>query len=412
MLRAAAVAQLAAALLPGSAAANWQCNAALNLNAGCSQHGGADCLVCAGKDQWVLRVAGCSNADIQDYCNVSPNGAHCSTAQGMAYNHDMTGKVAVLTGGDTGIGYETALALAGVHATVVIAAYDLVHGTKIASNISAATGNSHVSALQIDLASFASVRSFANSLMSQHAVVDILLNDAGISDNPTGEITKDGFERVMQVNYIGPFLLTELLLPALRKSAAAAKVINVASGASFQACSWSNRGPNCLSGQAAWTSDATTPCPPKTGFQAMNTNYGITKFMQVAHMKALAARERRLKSTLHAYSLRPGYVETPMTDDPDPGGMDSYAFCVMACGAEGLTCTQGQPGGTCPMPPQNGAATPSFLSVTDITKLTEGAFYYECDAIAEPTTPGWDWKRDPERLFNLTSTWIGAHLVR
>ena len=144
----------------------------------------------------------------------------------------------------------------------------------------------------------------------------------------------------------------------------------------------------------------------------MNTNYVITKFMQVAHMKALAARERRLKSTLHAYSLRPGYVETPMTDDPDPGGMDSYAFCVMACGAEGLTCPQGQPGGTCPMPPQNGAATPSFLSVTDITKLTEGAFYYECDAIAEPTTPGWDWKRDPERLFNLTSTWIGAHLVR
>ena len=86
-------------------------------------------------------------------------------------------------------------------------------------------------------------------------------------------------------------------------------MINVASGASFQACSWSNRGPNCLSGQEAWLSDARTPCPPKTGFQAMNTNYGITKFMQVAHMKALAARERLLKSTLHAYSLRPGYVE-------------------------------------------------------------------------------------------------------
>ena len=79
------VAQLAALLLPRSGAENWQCNAALNLNAGCSQHGGADCLVCAGKDQWVLRVAGCSNSDIQDYCNASPNGAHCSTAQGMAY---------------------------------------------------------------------------------------------------------------------------------------------------------------------------------------------------------------------------------------------------------------------------------------------------------------------------------------
>ena len=157
-----------------------------------------------------------------------------------ATGSDLSGAVAVVTGGDTGIGLGTVEALASVKATVIIAAYDLAHGNATAESVAEKFGNPHVRAMQIDLSSFASVRSFAAALLREFPVIDVLVNDAGIDLNPSGlaPLTKDGFERVFQVNYLGPFLLTQLLLPALRTSgrAGGGRVINVASSYSYVNC--------------------------------------------------------------------------------------------------------------------------------------------------------------------------------
>ena len=91
-----------------------------------------------------------------------------------------------------------------------------------------------------------------------HKSVDILINDAGISSNPAGlpPNTEDGFERVFQVNYLGPFLLTQLLLPALRASESA-RVIDVASSASYMSCAFYLNYHDCLASPEKWEQDAT-----------------------------------------------------------------------------------------------------------------------------------------------------------
>ena len=143
---------------------------------------------------------------------------------------------------------------------------------------------------------------------------------------------------MFQVNYLGPFYLTELLLPALRTSAAVGggRVINVASSASYMNCGEAKRKPDCLANELQWHSDATT-APVGSG-----TNYGITKFAQVAHMQELSQREAARGSAVTAYSLRPGLVSTDMTT-----GMTNHtAEAKMICSWMNLPY---QPGVKCPL---------------------------------------------------------------
>ena len=111
---------------------------------------------------------------------------------------------------------------------------------------------------QIDLSAFDSIRRFTDELLSKHSKLDVLVNNAGMSGMPLPSgltpITGDGFERVFQVNYLGPFYLTELLLPALRASTApgGGRVINVASSASYLNCGMAGRAPDCLANELQW----------------------------------------------------------------------------------------------------------------------------------------------------------------
>jgi NAD(P)-dependent dehydrogenase (short-subunit alcohol dehydrogenase family) len=143
------------------------------------------------------------------------------------------GRLAVVTGSTSGIGYETALALARAGARVVIAARN---GKKAADAIAAIRRVHHNADLTfrlLDTARLASVRAFATEWDEPHPI-DILVLNAGIASVPQREETEDGFERQLATNYLGHFALTALLLPHI-KTVYGSRIVQVASIAHRQA---------------------------------------------------------------------------------------------------------------------------------------------------------------------------------
>ncbi|NAS23576.1 SDR family NAD(P)-dependent oxidoreductase [Herbidospora sp. NEAU-GS84] len=124
---------------------------------------------------------------------------------------DQRGRVAVITGGNTGIGFETAKVLAARGASVVLAVRDADKGKQAAAEITAAHPEADVTVQRLDLASLASVRAAAGELRAAHDRVDLLVNNAGIMYTPR-RTTADGFELQFGTNHLGHFALTGLLL--------------------------------------------------------------------------------------------------------------------------------------------------------------------------------------------------------
>jgi NAD(P)-dependent dehydrogenase (short-subunit alcohol dehydrogenase family) len=139
----------------------------------------------------------------------------------------MHGQTVVITGGNSGIGKETArqLALAGAH--VVLACRNMASAAKTAEELSACCAGSGVDIVELDLNSFSSIRACAASIASLRGGIDVLINNAGtyVQGNT---LTENGLNPVMQTNYFGPFLLTLLLLPSLA-ARAPSRVVNVTS---------------------------------------------------------------------------------------------------------------------------------------------------------------------------------------
>ena len=132
----------------------------------------------------------------------------------------------IITGGNSGIGKETARILAWRKARVIIGCRNITNGLQAAGDIIDNTGNRNVEVRKLDLASFQSVRDFAEEIGRDEERVDILINNAGYLGPYLS--TVDGFENTMQVNYLSQFLLTHLLLDKL-KASAPSRIINVSS---------------------------------------------------------------------------------------------------------------------------------------------------------------------------------------
>ncbi|KAJ8710194.1 hypothetical protein PYW07_009560 [Mythimna separata] len=126
-------------------------------------------------------------------------------------NVRLDGKIALVTGGNQGIGLETARDLAARGARVLIACRDAKKAAEAIADIAATTGSKLVQYRPLDLAKFSSVRQFAEDFNSSYDRLDILVNNAGCAGF-NQELTEDGVDIVMQVNYFGAFLLTSLLL--------------------------------------------------------------------------------------------------------------------------------------------------------------------------------------------------------
>ncbi|GAA4533677.1 SDR family NAD(P)-dependent oxidoreductase [Mycobacterium paraffinicum] len=127
---------------------------------------------------------------------------------------DQTGRVAVITGANTGLGYETAAALADHGARVVLAVRDLDKGKDAAARITARSPHAEVALQELDLTSLDSVRAAAEQLKADYDRVDLLINNAGVMFTPKAT-TKDGFELQFGTNHLGHFALTGLLLDRL-----------------------------------------------------------------------------------------------------------------------------------------------------------------------------------------------------
>ncbi|GAB7144773.1 SDR family NAD(P)-dependent oxidoreductase [Mycobacterium riyadhense] len=140
---------------------------------------------------------------------------------------DQTGRTAVITGANTGLGFETAAALAAHGARVVLAVRNLDKGKQAAARIAAATPGAEVDLQELDLTSLESVRAAAAQLRSDHERIDLLINNAGVMYTPKST-TADGFEMQFGTNHLGHFAFTGLLLDRLLP-VAGSRVVTVSS---------------------------------------------------------------------------------------------------------------------------------------------------------------------------------------
>jgi NAD(P)-dependent dehydrogenase (short-subunit alcohol dehydrogenase family) len=142
-------------------------------------------------------------------------------------DHIMRGKIAMVTGANSGMGKEIALALAGKGADLVMVCRDPRRGEGARAEVQQKTGNGAVELLVADLSSQQSIRHLVQEFAARHDRLNVLVNNAGVLLSQRQE-TVDGIETVFATNHLGPFLLTNLLLPTLT-AGAPSRIVTVAS---------------------------------------------------------------------------------------------------------------------------------------------------------------------------------------
>lgn len=200
---------------------------------------------------------------------------------------DLSGRRCLVTGGNSGLGYEAARALASLGATVVLLCRDAARGNEAARSIRAATGNERVCVEAFDTASLVSVQDAALHLGSKP--VDVLIHNAGLLPTARHE-TVDGLELTFATHVVGPFLLTKMLRGALEASGAG-RVVWVSSGGMYA--------------QRLDLSDVNWRTRPYDGVKA----YAETKRAQVI-LSELWAEELR-ESGVVVNAMHPGWADTP-----------------------------------------------------------------------------------------------------
>jgi len=213
----------------------------------------------------------------------------------------MRGGTAIVTGANSGIGFETAAALAGMGARVVLTARDPAKGKSAVEEILRRHPSGDVTAVELDLARLDDVRSFATDFLERFDRLDVLVNNAGVWLAERA-VTADGFETMFQVNHLGPFLLTNLLLDRL-KASARSRVVTVASEAHrFARLDFED-----LQTERAYR-----------GMKA----YFRTKLCNIVFTRELA---RRLVGTgVTANALHPGTVRTRLARDGDTSAIFEF----------------------------------------------------------------------------------------
>jgi len=210
---------------------------------------------------------------------------------------DLTGITALVTGGNSGIGLETARMLAEMGADVTIACRNAKKAQDAVDDVEKTTGNRPAVAT-LDLSKLSSVAAFTDDFIKSHERLDILVNNAGISSTSSREegLTGDGFEIDFQVNHLGPFLLTNRLLPLLR-NAAGNKIRDFTPGVVTVASLAAELGVidyDAIVGKGKWP--------------AFYQRYANSKLMNTMFSKRLA--ENLQSDGIVAHSLHPGYVAT------------------------------------------------------------------------------------------------------
>jgi NAD(P)-dependent dehydrogenase (short-subunit alcohol dehydrogenase family) len=257
------------------------------------------------------------------------------------------GKLVVITGGNAGIGKETAVGLARQGARVVITSRDAGRGAEAVADIRARAGSGSVEVMALDLADFASIRNFASELLARTDRIDVLIDNAGLI-LLSRRVTVDGFEMTFGVNHLGHFLLTNLLLDRI-KASAPARVVVVSSHAHKQA----RRGLDFddLQSERSYSSFGV---------------YAKTKLANIYFARELA---RRLDGAgVTANALHPGFVGSRFARDGDTGGLGNIGMVLLRPFA---------------ISPEKGARTSVWLASSPDVVDETGGYFYRC----APSTP-------------------------
>jgi len=142
---------------------------------------------------------------------------------------DLTGKIVIVTGGNSGLGYESVKAFAGKGAEVILTSRSIEKGETAKAEILKNNPGGKITVMELDLMEFASINRFAKSFKKKYDRLDILLNNAGIMTTPYF-LTKDGLEAQNGINHFGHFALTSQLLELIKKTPGS-RVVNVSSNA-------------------------------------------------------------------------------------------------------------------------------------------------------------------------------------
>ena len=281
----------------------------------------------------------------------------------------LDGRVVLITGGNAGIGKETAVALASMGAQVVFTARDAARGTDALAEIRTRSGNDAVDVMPLDLARFASVREFAKRWSDEHDQLDVLVNNAGLILNSRRE-TDDGNEMTFQVNHLGPFLLTQLLRDQL-VAGDGARVVNVASDAHSSA----RRGLDF---------DDLQSRRQYRGFRV----YGKTKLANILFTRELARRWDDTGVTANA--VHPGFVASSFGRDGDTGRFGALLFPLLKPFA---------------LSPEQGAQTQVYVASTpELAGITGG--YWVKSAPATPSAAAQD-DATAARLWEVSEELVG-----
>lgn len=145
--------------------------------------------------------------------------AQTATGKAFAITEDMSGRIAFITGGDTGLGFECATQLAKAGATVVIGCSDATNGEAAAAKIREVTGSqTDCACLPLNLGSIASVKTCVKKFLAKYPELHVLINNAQVTASSERRLTTDQLEYTMGVNHLGHFALTAGLLDRLRRS--------------------------------------------------------------------------------------------------------------------------------------------------------------------------------------------------
>lgn len=223
---------------------------------------------------------------------------------------DQRGRVAVVTGGNGGLGLETTRELARKGAHVVMAARNLDKAVRAESDIRAEIPDASLEVRQVDLSSKASIEAFADGLLDAHDRIDLLFNNAGVMATSERQ-TADGFELQFGTNHLGHFYLTYLLMPALLRGASA-RIVNTTSTARFSAGEYDLTNAHSRGNYKPW--DA----------------YGISKRANLHFAIELNNRLAAAGSEITAYSADPGFSLTDLqtTSVAESGGGFSQKFAA------------------------------------------------------------------------------------
>ncbi|XP_076815414.1 retinol dehydrogenase 14-like isoform X2 [Clavelina lepadiformis] len=287
----------------------------------------------------------------------------------------LNGKTVLITGANQGIGFETALDLAGRGARVILACRDLEKAEAAKEKIKETVSPSDIVVMKLDLASLDSIREFSKAVNENESHLDILINNAGIMACPQWK-TADGFEMHLGTNHIGHFLLTELLLDLLKKSAPSRIVIVSSSGYKRGKMDWNNM-------------------MHETNYDPFYV-YCCSKLANVHHCLELS---RRLEGTgVTCNSLHPGIIKTNlgqyMRGDHTPFFRRMlYTIAWPLAMAFFMT-------------PKQGTQTSIYCSIAPELADVTGKYFAKCGE--EPLMTHALNKEDAKKLWELSEKWIAA----